>query len=78
MHEIQYLALTGAPTGALTRGLSTERTEYVRSALPDAPVVPFVESSQAARRTRAAIAGTLYRLGDAIAPSRPQPESATA
>jgi predicted component of type VI protein secretion system len=78
MQQFDYLALTGAPTGALTRGLASERTELVRSALPGAPVVPFAARPQAVPRTRAAIAARLYRLGDAIAPARSQRESATA
>ena len=41
------------------------------SALPDAPVVPHVEPAQRVRRTRAATAAVLHRLGDVVAPPRP-------
>jgi hypothetical protein len=79
MEPVNYLALSLTPgrTGA----------GFVRSALPDAPVVPVTAAEEAALRrsrraprTRSVIAGGLYRLGDAIAPSTPQaqPEPITA
>ena len=43
----------------------------VFSALPDAPVVPHVEPVPRVRRTRAATAAVLHRLGDVVAPPRP-------
>jgi hypothetical protein len=41
------------------------------SALPDAPVVPYVERVPHLRRTRAASAAVLYWLGDVMARARP-------
>ena len=41
------------------------------SALPDAPVVAHVEPVPRVRRTRAATAAVLHRLGDVVAPPRP-------
>jgi hypothetical protein len=42
-----------------------------RSALPDAPVVPYVEPVPRLRRTRAATAAVLYWLGDITLPAQP-------
>jgi len=79
MEPVNYLAMS------LTPGRTG--TEFVRSAMPNAPVVPVTAAEAAAARrgrraprTRSAIAGGLYRLGDAIAPSaaQPQPEPVTA
>lgn len=67
MEPVNYLALS-----AITP------TDFARSALPGAPVVPFELRTRRAPRTRSAIAGGLYRLGDAIAPSKGQAEPATA
>ncbi len=68
MEPVNYLALS------LSAGRSG--TEFVRSAMPDAPVVPVTAAEEAAarrgRRTRALVAGGLYRLGDAIAPPAAQ------
>lgn len=41
------------------------------SALPNAPVIEDVERVRRSTRPRAAAAGVLYRLGDAVAPQRP-------
>ena len=41
------------------------------SALPDAPVVATPERPSRAPRTRAALATTLHRLADGVAPHRP-------
>jgi hypothetical protein len=41
------------------------------SALPDAPVVPYVRPVSRVRRTRASAASLLHHLGDVVAPSRP-------
>jgi hypothetical protein len=41
------------------------------SALPDAPVVAYVEPVAPLRRSRAVAAAVLYRLGDVMAPARP-------
>jgi len=38
------------------------------SALPDAPVVAHVEPVRGVRRTRAAAAAVLHRLGEVVAP----------
>jgi hypothetical protein len=46
-------------------------THLAWSALPDAPVVPDVDGAAAAPRTRAVLAGALYRLADAVSPVRP-------
>lgn len=67
MEPVNYLALS-----------TNTSTDFVRSALPGAPVVPFELRTRRAPRTRSAIAGGLYRLGDAIAPSKSQPEAVTA
>lgn len=47
------------------------------SALPEAPVVPFVEPVPHLHRARAATAGLLYWLGDVTAPARPAHSSRT-
>ena len=44
-------------------------TDLLRSALPDAPVVPYVAQVQRTRRTRGVLATTLHRLCDAVAPT---------
>ena len=58
---------------AVVTMLSTEgNSELVRSALPDAPVLPTADHmNTAARRTRAALAAGLRRLADAVAPPQP-------
>jgi hypothetical protein len=38
------------------------------SALPDAPVVPYVEPKARAARTRRVVASGLHRLAEAVAP----------
>ena len=43
-------------------------TEAAHSALPDAPVVPMNDRVPARIRSRAAAAGVLHRLADAVAP----------
>lgn len=67
MEPMQHLAHTVSST-----------SDFARSALPGAPVVPFEPRPKYAPRTRSAIAGSLHRLGDAIAPSSQQPGSAAA
>ena len=57
MDAIQYAIMTDPST------------ELLRSALPDAPVVPYVAPVLRTRRTRGALATTLHRLGDAVAPT---------
>jgi hypothetical protein len=47
------------------------------SALPDAPVVAYVEPVPPVHRSRAAAAALLHRLGDAMAPARPARGSRT-
>ena len=47
------------------------------SALPDAPVVPYVEPAHPVRRTRVAADAALYRLGDLLAPARPVRETSS-
>ena len=42
-------------------------TEGARSALPDAPVVPYVDKAPPAWRTRETIAGGLRHLADVVA-----------
>lgn len=58
---------------AVVTMLSTEgNSELVRSALPDAPVVPTVDrAGVTARRTRVALAVGLRRLADVVAPPQP-------
>jgi hypothetical protein len=41
------------------------------SAMPDAPVVPYVEPTPRIRRSRTAAASALHRLADRLAPARP-------
>lgn len=41
------------------------------SALPDAPVVPYVEKPQRTRAAREALARSLVRAADAVRPARP-------
>jgi hypothetical protein len=41
------------------------------SALPDAPVVPYVEPAPRLRRTRVTTAAVLYWLGDVLTPAKP-------
>jgi hypothetical protein len=53
----------------------TARDE-AHSALPNAPVVPYVEKVSAAPRWRNAVAAGLRRLADAVAPARPMTHSA--
>jgi hypothetical protein len=45
-------------------------TREARSALPDAPVVPYVEKVPAAR-TRTTVADALHHLADVVAPRVP-------
>ncbi len=61
----------------LSQRLMAERRMSLEafSALPDAPVVPYVEPAPRVRRTRAATAAVLHRLGDVVAPPRPARES---
>lgn len=42
-------------------------TEGARSALPDAPVVPYVEKAPVGWRTRATVAGALRHVADVVA-----------
>jgi hypothetical protein len=48
--------------------LSAQR-EYATSALPDAPVIPYVEPEQRTTTTRRTVALALHRLADRIAPA---------
>jgi hypothetical protein len=48
-----------------------QAAQEARSALPDAPVVPHVETVPAAPRTRKAVASGLRHLAELVAPSRP-------
>lgn len=66
MEPVNYLALS-----AITP------TDFARSALPDAPVVPFDGRPERGRRARTVLAGSLYRLGDAVAPAGSHAESIT-
>ena len=60
-------ALSAISTQVATRAVAAE----ARSALPDAPVVSDVERTSSAPHTRAALAASLHRLADAVAPRRP-------
>lgn len=42
---------------------------FVTSALPDAPVVPYVEPRRRTAATRRVVAVALHRLADQIAPA---------
>jgi hypothetical protein len=46
-------------------------TAEARSALPDAPVVPYVVQVPVLSRTRKTVASGLRLLADAVAPARP-------
>jgi hypothetical protein len=50
--------------------VATHHTKLTRahSALPDAPVVPYVEKRPRAPRTRRTLAAVLQRAADAVAP----------
>jgi hypothetical protein len=60
---------------AMIMASRTARDE-AHSALPNAPVVPYVEKVPAAPRSRTAVATGLRRLADAVAPTRPMTHSA--
>jgi hypothetical protein len=45
--------------------------DEARSALPNAPVVPYVDRVSVVQRTRRAVAGGLRHAADFIAPPRP-------
>lgn len=57
------------PLGMITVLSTATLAEQARSALPQAPVVVSAEREPATTRTRAAAAGVLRRLADAVAPS---------
>ena len=57
MEPLHYLALAG------------QDLNLSRSALPEAPVVACEPRPQRTRAVRGAIAHSLHRLGDAVAPS---------
>lgn len=60
------------PLAVVTMLSTAGGSELVRSALPDAPVVPTADRTDTAtRRTRAALAAGLRRLADAVAPPQP-------
>ncbi|MGH8962333.1 MAG: hypothetical protein ACRDWT_14275 [Jatrophihabitantaceae bacterium] len=46
-------------------------TDEARSALPNAPVIPYVERVRVVPRARARAAGVLHRLADRVSPSVP-------
>ena len=66
MEPLHYLAYAG------------QDFDDVRSALPDAPVVAYRPRAQRARVVRGAIAHSLHRLGDAVAPSQTSTEPVAA
>jgi len=41
------------------------------SALPNAPIVPYLEKAPVAPRTRQTLAGALRRMADVVAPALP-------
>ena len=49
----------------------THAAQEARSALPDAPLVPYVDKVPVAPRTRKAVASGLRHLADIVAPPRP-------
>ena len=59
-------------TTPLVFSWSEEFTREVRSALPDAPVVPD-QAPAPTRRTRIAVANVLQRAADAVAPAEYSP-----
>jgi hypothetical protein len=56
------------PSHVVASILATQaQAEFVRSALPDAPVVP--DRPRKPRRIRSRTAAALYRIADAVAPA---------
>ena len=70
---MELLTLAAARTHDVRARRATSRAVMpdAFSALPDAPVVPGPERAPRAPRTRTALATTLHRLADGVAPRRP-------